>query len=309
MDFDLFRDLGNLGRTGNFSQAAELSNISQPAFSRRIKALEAWVGTVLVDRSKQPVSLTTAGRQILEAGQQALSRVESERTQIREAQTTRDKYVITFGAQHSIGWRFYPAWLQAFEDAYGPVMSRLRADDLPSCIEALQKKEVDFVIAYESRFAKGITGLAQLESLVIGDDELIPVCKAGPGGEPLFKFDDPKSPQVPYLRFGSAAPITHHVDPLIDSMDIRDRLGVVYENSMAGALRIRAREGTGVAWLPRSLVAPDLDAGLLVVTGEPDWSIALKIRLHRLHSHTNMTTRDIWAFLSVREQIPLIGSV
>ncbi len=309
MDFSWFKDLGNLARTGNFSQAAELSHISQPAFSRRIKALEAWVGSILVDRSKQPVSLTTAGLQMLEAGEQALARIEHERAQIVEARTRPDKYVITFGAQHSIGWRFYPAWLQAFESAYGPVMSRLRADDLPSCVEALKAGEVDFVIAYESRFAKAITGIRSLNSLVIGDDALIPVCKAGPDGEPLFCLEEAAAPPIPYLRFGVAAPITRHIDPLLDAEGIRDRLSVVYENAMAGALRIRARDGAGVAWLPRSLVAPDLEAGLLAVTGEPNWQIPLSIRLYRLLDQTNQLTRDIWAFLSVREQVPLVASV
>lgn len=309
MDFVWFKDLGNLARTGNFSQAAELSHISQPAFSRRIKALETWVGSCLVDRSRQPVSLTSAGMQMLEAGQQALSRIEHERNQIREAQTLPDKYVITFGAQHSIGWRFYPAWLHAFESAYGPIMSRLRADDLPSCVEALNAGEVDFVIAYDSQFAKGISGIRSLGSLVIGDDALIPVCKAGADGQPLFVFGDTKAPPIPYLRFGAAAPITRHVDPLLDAAGLRERLGVVYENAMAGALRIRARDGAGVAWLPRSLVTPDLAAGVLAVTGNPDWQIPLNIRLYRLQDHTNRLTRDIWAYLSVREQVPLVASV
>ena len=67
--------LENLARTGHFSRAAELSHISQPAFSRRIKAIEDWVGVALVDRSRHPVTLTSAGSQMLEAGRQALERL------------------------------------------------------------------------------------------------------------------------------------------------------------------------------------------------------------------------------------------
>jgi LysR family transcriptional regulator, hypochlorite-specific transcription factor HypT len=37
--------------TRNFSAAAAARNISQSAFSRRIKLLEAWLGTKLLDRS------------------------------------------------------------------------------------------------------------------------------------------------------------------------------------------------------------------------------------------------------------------
>ena len=78
---------------------------------------------------------------------------------------------------------------------------------------------------------------------------------------------------------------------------------------MAGALRIRAREGMGVAWLPQSLVAPDIAAGLLVQTGEETWQSKLEIRLHRLQGNSNQLTQNIWSFLSVRERIPLITTI
>ncbi len=302
VDFTWFKDLGHLAQTGNFSQAAEMSHISQPTLSRRVQALEAWVGTPLVDRSRQPVRLTPAGSQILEAGQQALGRLEAERSHILEAQALPDRYVVTFGAQHSIGWRFYPIWLQAFEGAYGPILSRLRADDLPNCLRDLAAGQVDFVIAY------GDAGSNPPNSLVIGQDCLIPVCKPRSDGQPLFALDREDSP-TPFLRFGDGAPISRHLEPLFTKENLVRRLNTVYENSMAGALRIRARDGMGLAWLPQSLVAPDLDAGLLVRTGNPDWQVNLDIRLHRSRAHTNHVTRSIWAFLADREAFPLDDNI
>ncbi len=306
MDLTWFKDLQQLAKTGNFSQAAQIRNISQPAFSRRIKALESWVGTKLVERSRHPVTLTSAGKQMLEASKQALDRLEYEKSQIIEAQALPDKYMVTFGAQHSIGWRFFPAWLQAFEDVYGAIISRLRADDLPNCLEAMRQREIDFVIAYESAHSRDKTALPAFEAINIGTDALVPVCKPDVDQKPLFAFDAKDGPRIPWLRFGESAPITRHIDPLLEAEGLRDRLSVVYENSMAGALRIRARDGTGVAWLPYSLVAPDLDAGLLVVTGNKEWKIDLDIRLFRNKEHTNIVTRKIWAFLATRQQIPLL---
>lgn len=313
MDFLWFRDLGHLAKTGNFSQAAQMSNVSQPTLSRRIQALEGWVGAALVDRSKQPVRLTPAGSQILEAGQQALSRLETERSQILEAQSLPDKYVVTFGAQHSIGWRFYPSWLQAFEEAYGPIMSRLRADDLPNCMRDLEDGNVDFVVAYQNAGSDAGNIVASgaradsvpVESLVIGHDSLVPVCKPHSNGTPMFDLSK-REFELPFLRFGDGAPISQLLEPLLQSEDLYARLRTVYENSMAGALRIRAREGTGVAWLPKSLVAPDLDSGFLVRTGDFAWDVKLEIRLHRRREQSNHLTRAIWAFLAVRESIPLV---
>lgn len=309
LDISWFKNLGNLAKTGNFSQAAKIGNISQPAFSRRIKGLEAWVGTKLVDRSSHPVTLTVAGNQILEASRQAIERLEYEREQIIESQTRPDRYIITFGAQHSIGWRFFPAWLQAFESVYGPIISRLRADDLPSCMSALNKGEVDFVIAYESAYSRRTNKNLDSQSIWIGADTLVPVCKPGVDDKPLFDFQNQDAPPVPWLRFGSAAPITQHIDPLLENAGIKKRLSVVYENSMAGALRIRARDGLGVAWLPMSLVKPDLEAGLLVMTGKDNWKIDLDIRLYRQNEYTNKTTRDLWGLLSTRQRIPLVENV
>ncbi|MEM9605102.1 MAG: LysR family transcriptional regulator [Pseudomonadota bacterium] len=308
-----FRDLANLAQSGSFSRAAELGHVSQPTLSRRIQALEGWVGAPLVDRSTQPVRLTVAGTQMLEAGQQALSRLETERAQILESRAQPEKYVVTFGAQHSIGWRFYPAWLQAFEQAYGPVMSRLRADDLPNCERDLESHLVDFVIAYSlgsdaprprvgNRALLGADGLT--ESIVIGHDTLVPVCKTGTGGKPLFDLVARKR-DIPFLQFGGDSPIGQMLDAKLRESGLAKRLKPVYENSMAGALRIRARDGAGIAWLPLALVKPDLDAGLLISFGKPQWCIPLEIRLHRRRDHINQLTRSIWAFLAVRQDVPL----
>ena len=301
-----FKDLGALAATGNFSRAAEMNNISQSALSRRIKSLEDWVGAVLVDRTRHPIGLTDAGRQMLEAGEQALNRIETERDQIRENLAQPDRYVITFAAQHSIGWRFYPSWLQAFEAAFGPIMSRLRADNLPTCVADLRREEVDFVIAYESDHASGIEPGPEFQSLVIGRDRLIPVSKAAANGDPLFRVDDPSLAAIPFLRFGPSAPIGQHLEPILAASNLGERLKPVYENAMVGALRIRARDGLGLAWLPQSLIQPDLDAGLLTLAGGEELAIDLRIRLYRLARNHNKLIRKVWTFLSLREGVLLV---
>ena len=122
----------------------------------------------------------------------------------------------------------------------------------------------------------------------------------------MFDLSDRSGVQLPYLCFGESAPISRHVEPLLAARGLHARLGIVYENSMAGALRVRARDGAGVAWLPRRLVQPDMEAGQLTIAGESKWSVKLEIRLHRLSANTNPLTRKIWTFLAVREGVPLV---
>lgn len=54
-------------RTGSPSRAAEELNVSQPAISQAIKALETYIGASLLDRKTRPPTLTDAGR-ILQRG-------------------------------------------------------------------------------------------------------------------------------------------------------------------------------------------------------------------------------------------------
>ncbi len=61
MDTSWLQDFLTLADCGNFSRAAERRNMTQPAFSRRIRMLEEWVGAALFDRSTHQATLTPAG--------------------------------------------------------------------------------------------------------------------------------------------------------------------------------------------------------------------------------------------------------
>ena len=61
MELKWLEDFVSLAETRSFSRSAELRHITQPAFSRRIQALEAWLGTELIDRSVYSMRLTQAG--------------------------------------------------------------------------------------------------------------------------------------------------------------------------------------------------------------------------------------------------------
>ena len=66
MELNWLEDFLALAEHRNFSRAAEARNVTQPAFSRRIRALENWIGTPLVVRLPQGVSLNAAGKYLRE---------------------------------------------------------------------------------------------------------------------------------------------------------------------------------------------------------------------------------------------------
>jgi DNA-binding transcriptional LysR family regulator len=69
--FCLAVDLGSLGK------AARLLQVSQPALSKRLRALEALSGSRLLERSTRGVEPTAAGRQLYEAARRLLREAEA----------------------------------------------------------------------------------------------------------------------------------------------------------------------------------------------------------------------------------------
>jgi DNA-binding transcriptional LysR family regulator len=62
MELRQLRHFAAVAQHGNFTRAAKVLNLSQPALSRQVKNLEQELGLALMKRSKNGVSLTPAGK-------------------------------------------------------------------------------------------------------------------------------------------------------------------------------------------------------------------------------------------------------
>lgn len=85
MELKWLEDFLALLQTRNFTSAAQLRNISQPAFSRRIQSLEAWMGTDLLDRTRKQVKPSDAALQYREELQQVVSKLYQLRSKIQSS--------------------------------------------------------------------------------------------------------------------------------------------------------------------------------------------------------------------------------
>src|SRR5436853_2668919 len=112
MELKWLEDFVCLASARSFWKASEERNVSQPAFSRRIRTLENWLGVTLIDRSSYPVSLTPYGRQFLPYAQEI----------IKTSRTVREEFRMLAGAQanelriatqHSISIYLLPLFVRA----------------------------------------------------------------------------------------------------------------------------------------------------------------------------------------------------
>ena len=72
MDLHQLRSFAEVAATGHVTRAAERLHLSQPAVSGHIKTLEEELGVVLFDRTGSGVSLTRAGKLLLEDAERVL---------------------------------------------------------------------------------------------------------------------------------------------------------------------------------------------------------------------------------------------
>ncbi len=280
MNLAWLEDFLVLASTGNFSRAAEARHMTQPAFSRRIRALEQWLDTDLFDRRVQPARLTDTGewfRSVAEELLAQVARVPGEARSVAEASAS----TLSFAATHALSLTFLPPWLRSLEAsiALGPV--QLVSDVLQRCEAALLQSKVQFVLTHAHPMAQGPLDTASHASVEIGSDLLVPVSAPDAQGQPRHAFPQRASRRVPLLTYSVESGLGRIVRGVAGAALEALPVQVVFTAHLASVLRTLVLDGRGLAWLPLSLIEQDLTAGRLVTATPDAWRIPLQIRLYR----------------------------
>ena len=172
MEITWLEDLIELDATRNFSVAAAARHITQPAFSRRIKALENWIGTQLIDRSTFPVKLTPAGEVVLESARTLSQDMYRLRDECRDLFSP-SADILSISALHSLALSIYPTYAQKLQDAIGPFTTRMNATDYYDCIESLTLGRSELAICYSHILGPQYLNSGQFETLTLMQDPLV----------------------------------------------------------------------------------------------------------------------------------------
>jgi len=281
MNFIWLEDFLALAATGNFSRAAEDRHSSQPAFSRRIRALEAWIGAPLFDRSSQPARLTEVGEWFTGVAQELIARVArlpGDAGKVAEAGSV----TLRIASTHALSFTFLPRWLRSLESntTLGPV--QLMSDVLQRCEASMLQGKVQFVLSHAHPKAQGALDGEAYRSVRIGEDVLIAVSAPDVAGEARHRLEcrDATSP-VPVLAYTQESGLGRILRAVTGRRLESVPVHVVFTAHLASVLRTMALDGRGVAWLPRTLVEEDIAQGRLVAAASDDWNVPLEIRLYR----------------------------
>ncbi|WP_395678661.1 LysR family transcriptional regulator [Inquilinus sp.] len=296
MELSWLEDFLALAECGSFSRAAERRNMTQPAFSRRIKALEDWVGAGLVDRGTHRIALTAAGERFRPVADETIRRLQLGREAVREVASASTS-TLRFAATHALSLTFFPAWLRGLQLRGGlDIAVRLTADTMQACEKLMLQGRAQFLLCHHHPAAATALEPAQFLSLRLGGDVLLPVsAPANEGQGPLHALPGTAERPVPHLAYGESSGMGRIVAATRALDGPPAHLAPGFASHAAMVLAAMARDRRGVAWLPLSLVEADLAAGTLVRAGDEAWDIPIEIRLHRPRARQAPAAEAFWS--------------
>lgn len=273
--------------------------MTQPAFGRRIRALEEWLGTGLFDRGTQPVTLTETGEWFRKVAQDLLAevaRLPGEARAIEESWST----TLQFAATHTLSFTFMPDWLRSLEPRVSVGAVQCVSDMLQRCEGLMLQRKVQFVLTHTHPYVQGQLEAAGYPSIQLGHDILMPVSAVDDTGQPRHPVaeTDGQSCSIQLLDYGAESGIGRILHEVLGSELEGLSVQTVFIAHLASMLKHMVLDGRGIAWLPKSLIADALDAGRLVRVGPEQWQIPLQIRLYRDRSKVGQTAERFWDAVS-----------
>ncbi len=292
VDHKWLEDFIALARERSFSRAAEQRHVTQPQFSRRIRALELWVGADLINRAGMPLSLTPAGEELLPVARRAVDGLNGTRERIRHAHTGLDW--VTLATGRTLSRTAVPGWLARVKRATGDFRLRLLTGSIAEGATVLEQGGADFLLSYTHPRLPLVLDEQRFEGMTLGTDELVAVSAPRPDGKPLHALPGTAKKPVPVLGYAPALALSQVLQDGLGRSPRELHLHTVTESDFAESLHEQALQGVGLAWLPRGLVGNDLQAGRLVEADRKGTAIRFEIRLYRPRSARNALVQRIW---------------
>lgn len=286
MDVRWLDDFQTVIDCGSFTHAAQRRGLSQPALSRRIQALEQWVGAPLFDRRVQPVRLTVPGLYFA-------SKAAGLRSMLDAAQAP------------------HPSLIGCDPDAVTIATSDgLEAGVLPRLLGRLRRECPDTalrIVGRRERHARTalLTGHALLwvvaqdprapvdlvpdlfHAKLVARDRLMAVVGTR-GGRPLFELPGTLQRPVPMIDYAARHPLAGSLNRRLARERTLPHLQVACIAGSMGALRALVAQGMGLGMVYESIVSHDLRSGELLCA-QPRWTTPVEVLMvrarHALHGH------------------------
>jgi DNA-binding transcriptional LysR family regulator len=293
MNLEWLKDFLALAETGNFTRAAEARHASQAAFSRRIMALEAWLGATLVDRSGFPSRLTSEGERFRERAAEIVGQVAEARTEAAgHAAPRRD--LVRLALPHALATGRLAAWSETWAEA-GPFSYSVVTGNVHDMVTSLVSGGVDILVCFDNAQQPFHLASAQYERLVIGSESFRPYASPELLARLPRAWWGTASRPTPILTYSPGAYLGRMMDLAVQGAPHRLNGVRQADSDMADVLAALAAAGRGIAWLPDCAIRTQ---PALMPLGGKDWTLPLSIVAYRDRSLQAGAAQRLWTRLA-----------
>ena len=289
MELKWLEDLLALLEEGSISRAAARRHVTQPAYSRRVRQLEEWLGVELVDRATKPIRIRSAGLALEDDVRDLVSRLYALRNRVHE---TAER--VTFIAQHTLAISRFPELIRRVKRRLPDSNYRVVPANYEDC-EALFSNEGDLLLCYQSAQRRFDFSHRTVGMLNLGSDRLLPV--ASPTLARQLGTLEPGM-ALPLLLYQQHGFLAEALAGACLPRVIRDyRVETICESAFSASLKEMALADMGVAWLARDIIRNELDDGRLVSfaaeLGQAELDIVLYYRDESLSAQVGEALADM----------------
>ncbi|MGY6410458.1 MAG: LysR family transcriptional regulator [Alkalilacustris sp.] len=259
MRLEWIEDILAVAEHGSFEAACKKRNVSQPAFSRRIRKIEDALGAALFDRSARPARLAPHVLDQLDRLRELSAGLRDLAQALRDTDRNRRRRVV-IASQHAIAATSTPEIIGRYADL--DCDTRLRSANRDDCIAQVMTRRADIALIHDVAGAQEIPGADFLEIAHIGTETLIPVF-SGDRLEMLNqRFLHGELPVIAYPSDVFLGQVQRRI--IFPRLTRVGRLRTRLETALTLAALEFARSGMGVAWIPEHLARADIRTAALV---------------------------------------------
>lgn len=297
MQLKWLEDFIALAKERSFTRAAELRHVTHPAFGRRIRSLEAWAGTPLVEPGGGPVTLTPAGEAFLETAEQLTRTLTQSR---EELQTIAGRHArsVTLATGRTLARTVVADWLLRVRAQLGDGELRIMTSALAETVQALQQGEADFSVLFHHPVLVIPLDARQYTHVTLASDKLVPLSQALASGEPRHPLNH-ETPTA-YVAYARSLALGRLVEDHLSHHPVAPRLQRLMECDSPDAHHEYVLKGLGMSWLPWSLAHADVKAGRLARAGDKRLDIHFDVRVYRPKRKLSAFAESMWSQLIER---------
>lgn len=285
MTFEQIKTFLVVANEGNFTRAARVLFLSQPAVSQHVLSLEKSLGLRLFDRKGRRVTVTLAGLRFLDYARLIINETDTLLADLQGLDAPLQG-TVSIGAIHSVGIYTLPTQIAEFQAQYPSVRAELKTGSTEQIADELARGTIDLAIVdvelppSTSRYIERLPLCTETYSLIV------------PPGHPWAGRTDLLGEEVYQQRFvmrerRSRSRALLEIELAKAHLEV-GRLPISLELGSTEAIKQAVRSGLGVGFVPSSAVEQELKWGTLTTA----------------ELAAGALQRQLWLYSPVRQGLP-----